>query len=72
MFFFKQKIAFGLSDAANDLSSFFRSCENAPILESFNSEPSLSDTLKDLDQQLLSYESKVAEFDDLVKSLEPN
>lgn len=67
-----QKIAFGLSDASNDLSTFFRSCENAPILESFNSEPSLIDTLKDLDQQLLTYESKVAEFDDLVKSLEPN
>jgi hypothetical protein len=72
LFLFKQKIAFGLSDASNDLSTFFRSCENAPILESFNSEPSLIDTLKDLDQQLLTYESKVAEFDDLVKSLEPN
>ena len=59
-----------MSNAANDLSSFFRSCENAPILDSFQNEPTLSETLKDLDQQLLMYESKISEFDELVKSLE--
>jgi hypothetical protein len=59
-----------LSNAANDLSTFFRACENAPILESFQAEPSLSETLKDLDQQLLMYESKIGEFDELIRSLE--
>ena len=70
--FKKKKIAFGLSNAANDLSTFFRACENAPILESFQNEPCLTETLKDLDQQLLMYESKVSEFDELIKSLENN
>lgn len=72
VFIESKKIAFGLSNAANDLSSFFRACENAPILDSFQNEPTLSDTLKDLDQQLLMYESKIAEFDELIKSLEAN
>jgi len=54
------------------LSTFFRACENAPILESFQAEPSLSETLKDLDQQLLMYESKIGEFDELIRSLETN
>lgn len=72
VFIESKKIAFGLSNAANDLSTFFRACENAPILESFQNEPSLSETLKDLDQQLLMYESKIGEFDELIKSLETN
>lgn len=70
VFIESKKIAFGLSNAANDLSTFFRACENAPILESFQNEPCLTETLKDLDQQLLMYESKVSEFDELIKSLE--
>lgn len=70
VFIESKKIAFGLSNAANDLSTFFRACENAPILESFQTEPSLSETLKDLDQQLLMYESKIGEFDELIRSLE--
>lgn len=70
VFIESKKIAFGLSNAANDLSTFFRACENAPILESFQTEPPLSETLKDLDQQLLMYESKIGEFDELIKSLE--
>lgn len=70
VFIESKKIAFGLSNAANDLSTFFRACENAPILESFQTVPSLSETLKDLDQQLLMYESKIGEFDELIKSLE--
>ncbi len=61
-----------MSNAADDLRTFFRACENAPILESFQNEPSLSELLRDMDQQLLMYESKVAEFDDLIKSLEAN
>jgi hypothetical protein len=68
----KKKIAFGLSNAADDLRNFFRACENAPMLDSFQNEPIFNDILKDLDQQLLSYESKVAEFDELIKSLESN
>lgn len=70
VFIESEKIAFGLSDAANDLSTFFRSCDNPPILDSFSNELYLCDILQDLDQQLLSYEAKVAEFDDLVKSFE--
>lgn len=70
VFIESKKIAFGLSNAANDLSTFFRACENAPILESFQNEPPLSDTLKDLDQQLLMYESKIGDFDELIKALE--
>jgi autophagy-related protein 13 len=70
VFIESEKIAFGLSDAANDLSTFFRSCDNPPILDSFNSELYLCDIIHDLDQQLFSYEAKVAEFDDLVKSFE--
>lgn len=70
VFIESKKIAFGLSNAANDLSTFFRACENAPILEMFQNEPSISETLKDLDQQLLMYESKIGEFDELIKSLE--
>ncbi|RNA25266.1 autophagy-related 13 isoform X3 [Brachionus plicatilis] len=65
-----KKVAFGLSDAADDLRTFYKACENAPILDSFQSEPSFSEVLKDLDQQLFNYESKVAEFDDLIKSFE--
>jgi hypothetical protein len=42
------------------------------MCESFQNEPPLNDILKDLDQQLLTYESKVGEFDDLIKSLENN
>lgn len=42
------------------------------MLDSFQNEPLFNDVLKDLDQQLLGYESKVAEFDDLIKSLENN
>jgi hypothetical protein len=63
-------VAFGLSNASNDLSAFFKACENAPILESFQNEPPFGELLKDLDQQLLMYEGKVAEFDELIKSLE--
>jgi hypothetical protein len=69
---FQRKIAFGLSNAADDLRTFFRACENAPMCESFQNEPPLNDILKDLDQQLLTYESKVGEFDELIKSLENN
>nr|AWV66632.1 autophagy-related protein 13 [Brachionus rotundiformis] len=68
--FIESKVAFGLSDAADDLRTFYKACENAPILDSFQSEPSFSEVLKDLDQQLFNYESKVAEFDDLIKSFE--
>jgi hypothetical protein len=59
-----------LSNAADDLRTFFRACENAPMLDSFQNDPPLNEILKDIDQQLLSYESKVGEFDDLIKSLE--
>lgn len=72
VFIESKKIAFGLSNAADDLRTFFRACENAPILESFQNEPSFNDVLKDLDQQLFTYEAKVAEFDDLIKSFENN
>nr|AWV66707.1 autophagy-related protein 13 [Brachionus calyciflorus] len=59
-----------IHNAADDLRTFFRACENAPILDSFQNDPGFTDILKDLDQQLLTYESKVAEFDDLIKSFE--
>lgn len=63
------KPLFGKSDSTDDLALFIRSCQQPPMLESFIVEPSLGETLNQLNQELLVFESKVEEFDQLVSSI---
>jgi hypothetical protein len=60
---------FGKSDSTDDLALFIRSCQQPPILESFVVEPSLSETINQLNDELRAFESKVEEFDQLVSTL---
>ncbi|UJR10443.1 hypothetical protein I4U23_014647 [Adineta vaga] len=60
---------FGKSDSTDDLALFIRSCQQPPILESFVVEPSLGETINQLNDELRVFESKVEEFDQLVGSL---
>ncbi|CAF0848811.1 unnamed protein product [Adineta ricciae] len=60
---------FGKSDSTDDLALFIRSCQQPPILESFVVEPSLGETINQLNDELRVFESKVEEFDELVGSL---
>ncbi|CAF0721348.1 unnamed protein product [Didymodactylos carnosus] len=63
---------FGKSDSTDDLALFIRSCRQPPKLESFIVEPSLGETINQLSEELLVFESKVEEFDQLVSTLENN
>ncbi|CAF0848726.1 unnamed protein product [Didymodactylos carnosus] len=63
---------FGKSDSTDDLAVFIRSCQQPPMLESFIIEPSLGETINQLSEELLVFESKVEEFDQLVSTLENN
>ena len=60
---------FGKSDSTDDLALFIRSCQQPPILESFVVEPSLGETINQLNDELRMFESKVEEFDQLVGTL---
>jgi hypothetical protein len=60
---------FGKSDSTDDLALFIRSCQQPPILESFVVEPSLGETINQLNDELRVFESKVEEFDQLVGAL---
>ncbi|CAF4216929.1 unnamed protein product [Rotaria socialis] len=60
---------FGKSDSTDDLALFIRSCQQPPILESFTLEPSLGETISQLNEELRVFESKVEEFDQLVNTL---
>ena len=51
---------------------FIRSCQQPPMLESFIVEPSLGETINQLNEELRIFESKVEEFDQLVSTLETN
>ncbi|UJR35490.1 hypothetical protein I4U23_028244 [Adineta vaga] len=60
---------FGKSDSTDDLALFIRSCQQPPMLESFIVEPSLSETINQLNEELRIFESKVEEFDQLVEPI---
>ncbi|CAF1128196.1 unnamed protein product [Adineta steineri] len=60
---------FGKSDSTDDLALFIRSCQQPPMLESFVFEPSLGETINQLNDELRVFESKVEEFDQLVGTL---
>jgi hypothetical protein len=60
---------FGRSDSTDDLALFIRTCQQPPMLESFVVEPSLGDTINQLNDELRVFESKVEEFDQLVSTL---
>ncbi|CAF0864165.1 unnamed protein product [Adineta ricciae] len=63
---------FGKSDSTDDLALFIRSCQQPPMLESFIVEPSLGETINQLNEELRIFESKVEEFDQLVTTLDTN
>lgn len=63
---------FGRSDSTDDLALFIRSCQQPPMLESFTIEPSLGETINQLNEELRIFESKVEEFDQLVSNLDTN
>ncbi|CAF0922349.1 unnamed protein product [Rotaria sordida] len=63
---------FGKSDSTDDLALFIRSCQQPPMLESFVVEPSLGETINQLNEELRIFESKVEEFDQLVSILDMN
>jgi hypothetical protein len=60
---------FGKSDSTDDLALFIRTCQQPPMLESFIVEPSLGETINQLNDELRVFESKVEEFDQLVSTL---
>ena len=60
---------FGKSDSTDDLALFIRTCQQPPMLESFVVEPSLGETINQLNDELRVFESKVEEFDQLVSTL---
>jgi hypothetical protein len=60
---------FGKSDSTDDLALFIRTCQQPPMLESFVIEPSLGETINQLNDELRVFESKVEEFDQLVSTL---
>lgn len=60
---------FGKSDSTDDLALFIRTCQQPPMLESFVVEPSLGETINQLNDELRIFESKVEEFDQLVSTL---
>ncbi len=63
------KPLFGKSDSTDDLALFIRTCQQPPMLESFVIEPSLGETINQLNDELRVFESKVEEFDQLVTTL---
>jgi hypothetical protein len=63
---------FGRSDSTDDLALFIRSCQQPPMLESFIAEPSLNETINQLNEELRVFETKVEEFDQLVSNLDMN
>lgn len=63
------KPLFGKSDSTDDLALFIRTCQQPPMLESFVVEPSLGETINQLNDELRIFESKVEEFDQLVSNL---
>ena len=65
----KQKPFFGKSDSTDDFALFIRSCQQPPMLELFVVEPSLVQTINQLNEELRTFEWKFEEFDRLVSNL---
>lgn len=52
-----------------DLGAFFRECQSAPPLTSFESQPSLEEQVIEIKNQLAMFEMSMKDFDDFVDSL---
>ncbi|XP_067125197.1 autophagy-related protein 13-like [Centruroides vittatus] len=52
-----------------DLGAFFRECQSAPPLTSFESQPSLEEQVVEIKNQLAVFETSMKDFDDFVDTL---
>ncbi|XP_077994292.1 autophagy-related protein 13-like isoform X1 [Glandiceps talaboti] len=67
------KPAFAKSNSGSDLGAFYRECQTAPPLLTFNDDQSFQEPNTEEDtlvEQLADYEDKMTDFDDFVKSLQ--
>lgn len=64
-----QKPPFADYGGDNDLGAFFRECQSAPPLASFISQPTLAQSLSDVENQIAKFEMSMQEYDDFVDSI---
>ncbi|XP_065556794.1 autophagy-related protein 13-like isoform X2 [Artemia franciscana] len=64
------KLPFAETDTQGaDIGSFYKQCQAAPPLSSFDNDPTLSEQVNELTDQLKDFETRSKDFDDLVRSL---
>lgn len=64
-----QKTPFAGTTANSELGAFYRECQSAPPLRSFQDQPTLAEQVNDFTKQLETFEHSVKEYDDLLTSL---
>ncbi|XP_060084288.1 autophagy-related protein 13-like isoform X2 [Ylistrum balloti] len=60
---------FAGADPNTDLGKFYRDCQGAPMLESFNEEKNVTDTLEMISSQLVIFETDMKDFDAFMTSI---
>lgn len=68
-FFLFQKTPFANTNANTDLGTFYRECQTAPPLQTFNEQPTLGETVVDLTKQLQAFELSVPKYEQLLSTL---
>lgn len=63
------KTPFANANANADLGTFYRECQTAPPLQTFNEQPTLGETVNDLTRQLQDFELSVPKYDELLSTL---
>ncbi|EEB19258.1 conserved hypothetical protein [Pediculus humanus corporis] len=63
------KTPFANTNANTDLGTFYRECQTAPPLQTFNDQPTLGETVDDLTKQLQAFELSVPKYEQLLLSL---
>lgn len=63
-----QKPPFADCGRDNDLGAFFRECQSAPPLVSFISQPTLAQSLSDVEDQISKFEQGMKEIDEFIDS----
>lgn len=66
------KTPFAGSNANSDLGAFYRECQSAPPLRTFQEVPTLAQQVEDLTEQLEAFESNMAAYDEVLGQLCPH
>ncbi|KAL0280151.1 UNVERIFIED_CONTAM: hypothetical protein PYX00_001530 [Menopon gallinae] len=63
------KTPFANTNANTDLGTFYRECQTAPPLQTFDEQPTLGETVNDLTKQLQDFELSVPKYEQLLSRL---